>query len=133
MSAINRNVAKIQTDLAYQHEIAGINAVNKRKRVVRRLFFFFVFASVIAYFMISTLMSQASSLEKRESEKAKLQNELVDLKKDHSGLKEEIIKLNDDEYIAKLARKDYFLSENNEIIFNIPDEKKGKTSGKLTN
>jgi len=48
-------------------------------------------------------------------------------------LEEEIVKLNDDEYISKLARKDYFLSENGEVIFNIPenkdkDEKKEKST-----
>ncbi len=39
-------------------------------------------------------------------------------------LKSQIIKLNDDEYIAKLARKEYFLSEDNEIIFAIPENDK---------
>ncbi len=34
------------------------------------------------------------------------------------------MKLNDDDYIAKLARKEYFLSEKNEIIFSIPENKK---------
>jgi cell division protein DivIC len=32
-----------------------------------------------------------------------------------------IVKLNDDEYIAKLARKEYFLSNDNEIIFTLPE------------
>lgn len=45
-------------------------------------------------------------------------------------LQEEIVKLNDDDYIAKLARRDYFLSENNEIIFNLPKEK-GKNIRKV--
>ena len=39
-------------------------------------------------------------------------------------LKEEIVKLNDDDYIAKLARKEYFLSDDNEIIFTLPEKRK---------
>lgn len=124
MSAIKRNVAKIKTDLTHQHELDEIFAANKRKRLIRRLCFFSVIAFVASYFMISTLISQASSLEEKEEEKSKLKQELSELKKDQSALKEEIVKLNDDEYIAKLARRDYWVSENNEIIFNIPDEKK---------
>lgn len=61
-----------------------------------------------------------------KEEKQKADEELVALKKDETILKEEIIKLNDEEYIAKLARKDFFLSDSNEIIFNLPTEKKDK-------
>jgi len=61
-----------------------------------------------------------------KEEKQKADQELVALKKDETILKEEIIKLNDEEYIAKLARKDFFLSDSNEIIFNLPAEKKDK-------
>ena len=39
------------------------------------------------------------------------------------------VKLNDDDYIAKLARKEYFFSKKNEIIFNIPEDKKEKSTG----
>ncbi|RKJ59809.1 septum formation initiator, partial [Butyricicoccus sp. 1XD8-22] len=35
----------------------------------------------------------------------------------------QIAKLEDDEYLAKLARKEYFLSEEGEIIFTIPKDK----------
>ena len=44
-------------------------------------------------------------------------------------MKEQVIKLNDDDYIAKLARKEYFLSESDEIIFTLPssrDPEKGR-------
>ena len=40
----------------------------------------------------------------------------------HQMLELQIAKLQDDEYIAKLARKEYFLSEEGEIIFTIPKE-----------
>ena len=54
-------------------------------------------------------------------EKEQLEKELVALKKEEVLLKEEIVKLNDDDYIAKLARKEYFLSDDNEIIFTLPE------------
>ena len=57
-----------------------------------------------------------------------MNKELVSLKKDEVLLKEEIVKLNDDEYIAKLARKDYFLSDKDEIIFTLPETKKQENS-----
>ncbi|WP_313802526.1 septum formation initiator family protein [Cytobacillus sp.] len=134
MSAIKkRNVAQIQTSYAKQQEAAGIHVNMKRKRLFRRLTVFFIGAAVLSVFMISTLVSQSSVLDEKRAEKKKLDQELALLKKQEVMLEEEIVKLNDDEYISKLARKDYFLSENGEVIFNIPenkekDEKKEKST-----
>ncbi|MBY0124451.1 septum formation initiator family protein [Bacillus sp. S/N-304-OC-R1] len=128
MGAIKKkNVAQIHTSYVKQQEAAEIHVDRKRKLLFRRLAVFFAGASVIAFLMISTLVSQSSTLEEKAAEKKKLEHELALLKKKEVALEEEIVKLNDDEYIAKLARKDYFLSENNEIIFNLPELKeKGK-------
>lgn len=129
MSATKKqSVAKMQSSYIHQHEINEIGAKRKRKLLFRRLIVFFVFASLISYFMISTLISQASSLDEIKAEQKQLKEELNTLVKTETILKEEIVKLNDDEYIAKLARKDYFLSEEGEVIFNIPQEKKEKTT-----
>jgi cell division protein DivIC len=79
---------------------------------------------VISYLMISTFITQSAALDKKQAEKERLEQKLAGLQKKQEILDEEIVKLNDDEYIAKLARKEYFLSEKNEIIFNLPKEKK---------
>jgi cell division protein DivIC len=89
---------------------------------------FLVFAAVMSYLMITSFISQSSTLDKKVAQKRQLEQELTQLKKEQQILKEDIIKLNDDEYLAKLARKEYFFSENGEIIFNIPEEKKAKTT-----
>ncbi|KOP70384.1 septum formation initiator family protein [Cytobacillus solani] len=135
MGAIKkRNVAKIQTSYAKQQEVAEISGNIKRKRLFRRLTVFFIGAAVLSVFMISTLVSQSSVLDEKRAEKKKLDQELALLKKQEVMLEEEIVKLNDDEYISKLARKDYFLSENGEVIFNIPENKeKNDKKGKSTN
>lgn len=125
MSAIRKkNIAKIENQYVQQREKAGIAESRKRKLLFRRLAVFALFASVISYLMISTYISQSSALEKKQEDKEQLEQKLANLQKEQEILDEEIVKLNDDEYIAKLARKEYFLSEKNEIIFNLPKEKK---------
>ncbi|MBT2637448.1 MULTISPECIES: septum formation initiator family protein [unclassified Bacillus (in: firmicutes)] len=125
MSAIRKkSIAKIENQYVQQREKAGIAESRKRKLLFRRLAVFALFASVISYLMISTYISQSAALEKKQSEKEQLEQKLASLQKQQEILDEEIVKLNDDEYIAKLARKEYFLSEKNEIIFNLPKEKK---------
>ena len=122
MGAIKkRNVAKIQTSYVKQQEAEEIHAGRKRRLLYRRLTVFFTGAIALSFFMISTLVSQSSTIEAKTAEKQRLDQELALLEKKEVALEEEIVKLNDDEYIAKLARKDYFLSENNEVIFNLPE------------
>jgi cell division protein DivIC len=123
-----RNVTKIQSSYTQQQEMHEISASRKKVLLFRRLAVFLLFAVVISYFMITTLISQSATLDAISAEKVELDRELKDLKRTEIILKEEIVKLNDDEYIAKLARKDYFLSDENEIIFTIPQEDGGNTS-----
>ena len=125
MSVIRkRNISKIENHYVQQREIAGIALSRKRKLLFRRLAVFAIFASVITYLMVSTFISQSAAFEKKQAEKEKLEQKLASLQKKQEILDEEIVKLNDDEYIAKLARREYFLSEKNEIIFNLPKEKR---------
>ena len=121
---LNRNVSKMQTTYVEQQEYAEIASARKRKLVLRRLSVFFVFASLLTYLMISSYISQTTKLESTLAQKQKLNHQLADIKKQQTILKEDIVKLNDDDYIAKLARKEYFFSKKGEIIFNIPDDSK---------
>ncbi len=128
-----RNIAQLQTSYAKQQAEAEIQVSKKRTRLFRRLTVFLMIAAAISFFMISTLLTQSSILAEKAAEKEQYTKELKKLEQEEKLLEEEIVRLNDDEYIAKLARKEYFLSENNEIIFSLPNEKekdgnKGKTS-----
>jgi cell division protein DivIC len=115
------NITKLQTNYALKKEESQISIARRKKGLYRRLTVFFVFAVAVAYLMISTMISQNSALANKTDEKEQLKKQLVAMKKDEVLLKEEIVKLNDDEYIAKLARKEYFLSDDNEIIFTLPE------------
>jgi cell division protein DivIC len=120
------NIAKLQTNYALQQEESQISVARRKKVLYRRLTVFFALAAIVSYFMISTLISQNSVLANKAKEVEQLEADLDSLKQDEVLLKEEILKLNDDEYIAKLARKEYFLSEDNEIIFTLPEKKEQK-------
>ncbi|MCT2346783.1 FtsB family cell division protein [Niallia taxi] len=124
MSVLRKpDVTKIQTDYNVQQEELSISAARKKKLLFRRLAAFSICALAIGFFMISTLISQGSVLEEKAAEKKKLDGKIALLEKEEKSLKEQIVKLNDEDYLAKLARKDLLLSEKGEIIFNIPDGK----------
>jgi cell division protein DivIC len=131
MSAVReKNVAKIQTTYLEQQEMAEISTARKRKLLMRRLSLFMTFAIFVSYFMISSFLSQNAVIEAKAAQKKKLEHQLTELKNQQDILKEDIVKLNDDDYIAKLARKEYFFSakDGSEKIFNLPDDKEGKST-----
>lgn len=80
---------------------------------------FGVLALIIGGLMVSALITQTSAIENKKAEKVKLEQQLTKLQSKQKQLKGEIVKLNDDDYIKKIARRDYFLSEDGEIIFNV--------------
>ena len=51
------------------------------------------------------------------------QKKLDKVKKDNSSLKLRVKQLNDDEYLEKLIREKYYYSRDNEMIYNLPDDK----------
>jgi cell division protein DivIC len=127
MAAVQpKNVAKIETSYVQQQEYSDHAAAKKKKKLYRRLSVFFVFALFVAYSMVSSILSQASALDEKVAQKKQFDKQLTALKNQQNSLKQEISNLNDDDYIAKLARKEYFLSNKDEIIFNIPDGNKEK-------
>ncbi|NRD77480.1 septum formation initiator family protein [Bacillus sp. BRMEA1] len=121
----NQNVSKMETTYVKQQEYAEIASARKRKLLLRRLSMFFVLAGCVSYLLISQNISQTAELKTKMVQKKQLESQLSALKHQQSTLKQEIVNLNDDDYIAKLARKEYFFSDKNEIIFNIPEDKKG--------
>jgi cell division protein DivIC len=121
------SITKLTTDYVLKHEEGQISKARRKKVLYRRLTVFFVLAVIVSYLMVSTLISQNSVLANKMEEKEQLKKEVVSYQKEKVLLKEEIVKLNDDEYIAKLARKEYFLSDDNEIIFTLPEKNKQET------
>ncbi|WP_062107758.1 FtsB family cell division protein [Bacillus niameyensis] len=125
-----KNVAALETKYMKQQEVLMKKAARRKKLLIRRLTVFLLLTVALSYLVISSLISKSSVLESMEKEKLNLEQTLTDLKKEQSMLENTIVKLNDDEYIAKLARSEYFLSKEGEIIFNLPDEKKDKDKEK---
>ncbi|MBM4765302.1 septum formation initiator family protein [Bacillus sp. B15-48] len=124
MSAIRkRTIAKLENEYIQQRKNEGIAKTRKQKRLYRRLAVFFVFAVFMTVIMLTTFISQTAALEEKQQIMEEREQELAELQKRHAYLENEISKLNDEEYIAKLARRDYFLSQEGEIIFSLPEGK----------
>lgn len=96
--------------------------IEHRKRILkrRRLFVFFIIAVLIVTGLTGMIMKQNDRIAVKEQEKQEVAAQLQEFEEQQELLKVQIAKLDSEEYIAKLARKEYFLSEAGEIIFTIP-------------
>jgi cell division protein DivIC len=117
----SRKITELQSQYMQQQE-RQLQLSKRRKRgLFRRLVMIGLLVIISSAIMVTTIFNQSSAIEEKREELKSLEKQLTGLEKEEKILREEIVKLNDDEYIAKIARRDYFLSDDNEIIFNIKD------------
>jgi len=122
---VKKQIASINTDYVRSIERKENRNKAKKVRLARRLLLFSIMSVAVVGLLISTLLSSKSAYEVKQVQKEQVAQELEQVKEEQEILKVQISKLNDDEYIGKLLRKQYFLSEEGEIIFTLPgnDEK----------
>ncbi|MFD1926701.1 septum formation initiator family protein [Sporosarcina siberiensis] len=118
------NVASIQTEYVRSLHKKEERIRARKVRLYRRLAAYAIAAIIILGTLTSTFINQKQALSVKEQKVVELLAELEVVTDEQEMLNRQIVKLSDDDYIAKLARKNYFLSDKNEIIFSTPDKKK---------
>lgn len=118
----SRKITTLHSNYTQEQKEQQLENKKKRRGIYRRLTLIALIALGISYVIGSMLHAQAEVSQVKLSEKAKLEKQYASLKEQEKDRRAEIVKLNDDEYVAKLARNEYFLSEEGEIIFKLPNE-----------
>ncbi|OAH56783.1 MULTISPECIES: septum formation initiator family protein [Bacillaceae] len=122
MRGLNKEkVSSLKNAFILSQEKKTIFKMQHKRKLMRRLAAFGVVGLIILGTMLSAVISQSASLEASEEKLVKAEQQLIKLEQQQKLSEEELERLKDDEYIADLARKDYFLSEEGEIIFNLPE------------
>ncbi|WP_369751120.1 septum formation initiator family protein [Paenisporosarcina sp. TG20] len=118
----DRNISSINKDYVRSVERKEKRQKAHKVRLIRRLSAFAVIVVVVMGWLTITLFNQTQALAAKEEKKEETLQILEEVRYEQEMLNSQILKLNDDEYIAKLARKEYFLSDKGEIIFAIPEK-----------
>ncbi|WP_434400906.1 septum formation initiator family protein [Planococcus sp. 11815] len=118
----NLGVTPLQNEYTRAAEIE--DARKKRHKVVlyRRLAVFGLVVLLTSIWLGSTIYAQSQTIAGKEQLQQEKLAELEEVQKQQAKLEEQIRLLNDDDYVSKLARKDYFLSDEGEIIFTLPND-----------
>lgn len=114
-------VASIRNDYVRSVERQEKRQQAHKVRLFRRLSVFGVLVLLASIWIGTTIYAQSQSIAEKEVQRAETLTALEEVEKEQSQLEEQIMLLNDEDYIAKLARKEYFLSDEGEIIFTMPD------------
>lgn len=116
-----RKVTKLRTDYLNDEREKQQNFVMKRRKLIRRLTGVGICAAIFFTVIITTLFNQSTDIETRLEKKQMLESKLIELKEQEKLQRNEIMKLNDEEYVAKIARDEFFFSDEGEVIFKIAD------------
>lgn len=90
------------------------------KKSAKRLITFGFISCVIILFVSMSIIKIIFQIIDKYQEANKLEEKLADLKIDEENLNNEILKLQDPEYLARYAREKYFYSKDGELIIRIP-------------
>lgn len=94
----------------------------QRRGLIRRLTALAAVSAGIAIIFTVILVSQWSTLEAKKTERVALETQLEELKAEESRLKQEVQNYNDLDYIAEVARRDYYLTKPGETLFKLPEK-----------
>ncbi|WP_313894747.1 septum formation initiator family protein [Psychrobacillus sp.] len=120
-TSVEKQIPSINADYVRSVERQDKKSRAKKVRLYRRLAVFTVMSIMVISFLVSQLVLSNNALDQKIEQKEKVVEELAKIQEEQEMLSLKISKLNDDEYIGKLLRKDYFLSEEGEIIFSLPE------------
>ncbi|WP_026688683.1 FtsB family cell division protein [Alteribacter aurantiacus] len=114
------NFERLASEYAEEQERLKDQKRRRRKGLVRRMSVFGVLMFAMFIFTVFTLFSQHSTIQDQQQKQGELETNLANLEQEENELKEEIELLQDYDYIAELARRDYFLTKPGETLFQLP-------------
>lgn len=118
----SRKVTKIQSAYVFEQDQKIAQRKHEKKRLYRRLIAAAIIFVLISGSLLIYHLNQRELLNEKKAEYNQMMAELEEIENENDQLKHEIKLLSDIEYLLQIARKDYFLSKDGEIIFKLPDE-----------
>lgn len=124
------NVTVIQNDYVKVQNQQKLLASRERRKHKKSLFFILLFGAIlISPFFCKTVVN-AFEIRRMDNEIAVAKKEKKAVEDKNTKLSYEVKLLQEDEYIAKLARSKYYLSKDGEIIFSLPEDNQTKMAEK---
>lgn len=122
MSKQSHNVTRLNNQYVSEFNYQQKLKQQRKKHLRRRLLAISIVGFILLLIPTVPLVRDYFSARQFEAEKVEAAEQLAELEGYQEDLEYYIDLLNDDEYVAKLARSEYYLSQDDEVIFNLPEE-----------
>lgn len=113
-------IRQLTSDYMNKQALLDEQRRRRHKGLLRRLSMFAFCVIVLLSFAGVTLYQQQATIDNQKIESQQLQGELAYMEQEELRLTQEIKWLHDPEYIAELARRDFFLTKPGETLFQLP-------------
>lgn len=124
------NVTVMQNDyIKVQNQQKRI-ASRERKKHRKRLFLILLAGAIFMVPFLWKTVGNVLEIQQLDSEIAVAKKEKKAAEDQNTKLNYEVKLLQEDDYIAKLARSKYYLSKDGEIIFSLPEDNQTKMAEK---
>ena len=90
------------------------------KKNAKRMLVFGFFSFIIISFVVVTLSNIIGQIVDKYKEAHELEKKMALLEENEKDLTNEILKLQDSDYLARYAREKYFYSKDGELIIRLP-------------
>ncbi len=118
----NRKIAHVQNEYTEMKKERMKQQRRRRKKVYRRLMIGALVMTLVVSIFGWEYYQKSKRFNELAIEKETLKEQLEEVDTYQKDLKDELKKLEDDEYIEKLARQKYLVGKSGETIFSIPEE-----------
>ena len=96
---------------------------NKTRKKVLRFMFFGVGSFLFIVYFFSLVVNVSLEIVGKYEEKIALNKELEVLKEEEAVLSNDVLKLQDPEYVGRYLREKYYYSKEDEYIIKLPKER----------
>ncbi|WP_252315142.1 septum formation initiator family protein [Sinobaca sp. H24] len=126
MGSNSRKVTEINKSYVRQQEreqqLQDAIQSKRKKGLRRRLTAMAVTGSIIAVVLAVILITQWQTLHAKETERTNLEKQYTEMQAEEEQLRQDIENYHDLDYIAEVARSDYYFTKQNETLYKMPDE-----------
>lgn len=122
MAMHKKRVTRLDSHYMQQYDVFMERQKRKKQRLVRRLVLFSVIVLLVVGSLATYHINQRILHAEKSEQYQELKEQLTSLKTEEENYQEEIGLLNNEEYVLEIARTNYFLSKEGELIFKVLDE-----------
>lgn len=120
------NVAQLKNDYTQAKTLQAHRERKQKRKVRRRISAILLIGSLFIIALSIRIWNSTQSISKMEKERQQAEVVLKKTENNQEQLNMQIKRLEDENYVAKLARSQYYLSKDNEIIFSLPEDNAAK-------